>query len=296
MKNLLPIVFVLIVASLGAQSSILLNVQGILRTASGIAVPDGPQNITFKLYDVPSGGMAMWEETAQINVTAGIYNYNLGSGTSINPGIFANSLFLGVTVDGTELLPRAQLTFSPYAIRAFTVACSGAVGDVKYSILNPEEFRMENGDCWVPMDGRALAPTDRLRMTTGITNVPNAGGLFIRSQDNSNSDNDPARDHTSPIATIQTDNFKTHTHEMASAGQHSHTYNDYLVSILFGYEIDLFSSFRPLVAIINPESNVYELFPYTTEEAGEHVHTINSTGGAETRPKNLNLWTYIRIN
>jgi hypothetical protein len=288
MKNLLPIVFVLIVASLGAQSSILLNVQGILRTASGIAVPDGPQNITFKLYDVPSGGMAMWEETAQINVTAGIYNYNLGSGTSINPGIFANSLFLGVTVDGTELLPRAQLTFSPYAIRAFTVACSGAVGDVKYSILNPEEFRMENGDCWVPMDGRALAPTDRLRMTTGMTNVPNAGGLFIRSQDNSNSDNDPARDHTSPIATIQTDNFKTHTHEMTSAGQHSHTYPDN-VSYTQRLNDGIGDTVWSLEVHNTPTSP-------STSAAGEHVHTINSTGGAETRPKNLNLWTYIRIN
>ena len=36
----------------------------------------------------------------------------------------------------------------------------------------------------------------------------------------------------------------------------------------------------------------------TTNPNGDHNHTLNIdvNGGTETRSKNLNLWTYIRIN
>lgn len=298
MKNVLLTILALSALSVHAQQTqIRLNVQGILRTASGIAVPDGPQNVTFKLYTAASGGTAQWEETAQVTVTAGIYNYNLGSQTAIDPGIFANGLFLGVTVDGTELLPRAELTFSPYSIRAFTVACSGAVGDVKYSILNPDEFRLENGDCWVPMDGRALSSSDKLRIRTGMTNVPNAGGLFVRSQEFSNTDNDPDRTHNSSIAAIQGDAFKTHNHGVSDPG-HSHGINDP------GHRHGITSSGSDDNGNYNDWGNSADRTNHTDNSTTgitivsniTNISIQNSGSSNETRPKNINLWTYIRIN
>ena len=92
------------------------------------------------------------------------------------------------------------------------VLCSGAVGDVKYSFLNPTQFAAQNGDCWVPLDGSSLSGT-KLGMITGISTLPNAGGLFVRAQEFSNSpDNDPGRTHTSTIGQVQNDEFKQHDH------------------------------------------------------------------------------------
>lgn len=288
MKNLLLTLLVVQAISLNAQlvqSNIRLNVQGILRTASGIAVPDGPQNVTFKLYTAASGGAAEWEEPAQVTVTSGIYSYNLGGGqTPIDPNIFANRLFLGVTVDGTELLPRAELTFSPYSIRAFTVACSGAVGDVKYSILNPDEFRLENGECWVPMDGRSIAGS-KLATRTGLSIIPDGGGLFIRSQEFSHSpDRDPGRTSSSQVGTIQEDDFKSHRHTITDPG-HRHGYTDRFRNTKRSDDV----SDRDVGGEILISDN------YETEVSTTNI-TINYTGGTETRPKNINLWTYIRIN
>lgn len=299
MKNVLLTILALSALSVHAQQTqIRLNVQGILRTASGIAVPDGPQNVTFKLYTVASGGTAEWEETAQVTVTAGIYSYNLGGGqTAIDPSIFANRLFLGVTVDGTELLPRAELTYSPYSIRAFTaftVACSGAVGDVKYSILNPDEFRLENGDCWVPMDGRSIAGS-KLAARTGRSSIPDGSGLFIRSQEfNGGANNDPDRTSATAIATIQQHELFRHNHTTSPAGEHSHSHRDKRTgedwaAPLGGDAID-----SDMYANGDGTGGFDEIRRTGTEP--NHVHQISETGGNETRPKNINLWTYIRIN
>lgn len=299
MKNLLLTLLVLNAITLGAQPDILLNVQGILRTASGNAVPDGPQNVTFKLYTVASGGTALWEETAQVNVTAGIYNYNLGNQTDLDAGIFANKIFLGVTIDGTELLPRAELTYAPYSIRAYTastVACSGAVGDVKYSILNPTQFAAENGDCWVPMDGRSIVGS-KLAAATGRSSIPDCSGLFIRSQEFSGgTDNDPDRTSASTIATIQQHQIFRHSHTVGQAGGHYHTYGDRRIyedpwnALQFGGTVssdDLY-----------PDGDGTDGIDETrrTSDEPDHVHPLSETGGNETRPKNINLWTYIRIN
>lgn len=299
MKNLLlTLLFgqVITLCAQSQQSAILLNVQGILRTASGIAVPDGPQNVTFKLYTVALGGAALWEENAQVTVTAGIYSYNLGNQTAIDPSIFAEKLYLGVSVDGTEMLPRAELTYSPYSIRAFTaftVACSGAVGDVKYSILNPQEFIQENGDCWVPMDGRSIVGS-KLAIRTGRTSIPDGGGLFIRSQEFSGgANNDPDRTPSSPIATFQQHELFRHSHTTSPAGAHDHSYKDRRINEDWDAPLG-----GTVVSNMYMDGDGTPGFDENRRTGNEpnHVHTISETGGNETRPRNINLWTYIRIN
>lgn len=271
-------------------------VQGFLKDATGIAIADGPRSITFKLYNVLIGGTAQWTDTQTVNVFGGVYSTVLGSATNpvdaLNWGV--NTFYLGITIQGTELTPRTELTYVPSSLGvsiAQEEICSGAVGDVKYSILEPAVFAAVNGSCWVPMDGRALATTDKLRQITGQTTLPNGGGMFLRNQEFQTSPvgNDPDRTATSPIATLQDQSFLSHSHTgtMASNGGHSHNYTRYGVQV---------SSNEGYFDVLLGNIGLIYSSVYSSTDTHSHTVTLNNTGGAETRPKNLNFWVYIRIN
>lgn len=303
-NRILPLVCIAFLLSFGtfAQQKKKISLQGLLKDGSGKAVKDDIYSATFKLYTTLSGGDAVWTENQDIAVKGGIYSALLGSSVSLDSDKLnwgTNSYFVGVSIKGVELSPRTELTFAPYSLGspsadvATTVKCSGAVGDVKYSILNPTQFKDVNGDCWVPMDGRNIFGT-KLATILGTNTIPDAGGLFLRGQEFANSpDNDPGRTSASTIAVLQDESFKSHNHNgnTSDAGTHTHpyldlvrTYSDFnVVSNAGGANV------RPVD--VNPKE-----FSRNTSEAGLHKHTISSDGGQETRPKNLNLWTYIRIN
>jgi hypothetical protein len=278
-----------------AQQTKKISLQGFLKDANGKAVADGQQEITFKLYTALTGGTAEWTDVQTLNVFGGVYSTHLGKTTNpldaLNWGV--NTYYVGVTVQGTELTPRTELTFAPYSLgspKAQEVVCSGAVGDVKYSILDPTQFAAVNGSCWVPMDGRALIATDKLRTITGLTTLPNAGGLFLRGQEFAGqpSNHDPDRTATTTIATLQDQAFLSHNH----TGSTSTDGGGYIGTFVTPGYITV--SGNQLVG----GSNGLNQLPNTSAYAPSHSHSlnINANGGTETRPKNLNLWTYIRIN
>ncbi len=225
-----------------------------------------------------------------MDVIGSIYSHYLGSVTPLDAADFDSTLYLGVVVGNFELTPRTELSYSPYAFSvavAQTVVCSGAVGDVKYSILNPTQFAAENGACWVPMDGRSIAGS-KLAGITGLSTLPDGGGLFIRSQEFSGgANNDPSRTFNSPIATFQGEAVQAHTHDVAIP-PHSHTYIRQNVEVYKnGFLINTGNN-DILLDKGAPTEN-------TSEDPGEIV-TSGGSSGPETRPKNLNFWIYIRIN
>jgi len=293
-----------------------ISIQGFLKDANGKAVADGQQNVTFKLYTKETGGTLSWTEDQQINVFGGVYSTYLGKTKSLDTLNWgANTYFVGITVQGTELTPRTELTFAPYSLgspKAQEVVCSGAVGDIKYSILNPTEFAKVNGNCWVPMDGRALKSTDKLSTYIKMTNIPDGSGVFIRSQEfTGKADRDPDRDANSSVATLQVDSFLSHKHNAKSdsSGNHTHTITDPGHSHIWNNGVEQDDSgnggsFREYTLIPGPppgdvpnpiraaKTNI------SINESVKHTHPIyiDNEGGKETRPKNLNFYIYIRIN
>lgn len=287
-----------------AQKSRRISFQGFLRDASGKAVEDGRNTIIFKLYSVPQGGTAEWTETQDLNILGGVCSTHFGGNANPLEGLDwgTKTYYVGITVQGIELTPRTELTFAPYALgaaKAQESVCSGAIGDIKHSILNPTQFAAANGSCWVPMDGRALAPTDKYRQITGFTSLPDAGGLFFRGQefDNSPTTSDPDRTTATAVGTFQDQAMLSHTHTgTMSDNTHAHTFDRVTPPITTPFNstalgtksYNFFDYFEKLQSTLNIQ----------TAPVSGHTHTLTlgNAGGTENRPKNLNFWVYIRIN
>lgn len=303
--------FIVINANAQSTQNRKLSVQGYLKDGNGKAVDNGNYAITFKVYDVATGGTALWtEDNPTVNVYGGIYTVQLGAINDISLLAWDKPYFLGISISGTELSPRTELTYAPYAFavnKATYVQCSGAVGDVKYSTLDPIKFATVNGDCWVPMDGRTITGS-KLATLLGVTTITNAGGMFLRGQDFLNSDNDPDRTSTSAIATLQNQAFLAHNHSATAdyAGSHNHSSNanggltGSLTNPNFGLAVlnSNGTTAANVDGIGDNQVNLTSIKELIINNGGNHTHnlSVNNNGGIETRPKNLNLWTYVRIN
>lgn len=98
-----------------------ISYQGVLTNASSTPVPDGNYNLTFKLYDVASGGTALWTEAQTVATRNGNFTVMLGSVTALNLP-FDRPYWLGMTVGSDpEMTPRIQLTASAYGLNSKTV-------------------------------------------------------------------------------------------------------------------------------------------------------------------------------
>lgn len=74
--------------------------------------------MTLKIYNVASGGSALFTETQPVAVANGVFNVLIGSGTPLTLP-FDVQYFLGITVDAdAEMSPRQPLAAAPYAIRS----------------------------------------------------------------------------------------------------------------------------------------------------------------------------------
>ncbi|MGA1826225.1 MAG: hypothetical protein ACMUIP_16335, partial [bacterium] len=101
-----------------------INYEGKLADTDGYDV-NGAYEMTFYMYDIDSGGTALWSEPQTVTITDGIFNAKLGITTSFPTGLFDNdNLYLEVTIrnpdtDAYEILsPRYHLASSAFALKA----------------------------------------------------------------------------------------------------------------------------------------------------------------------------------
>ncbi|WP_149242240.1 hypothetical protein [Dyadobacter sp. 32] len=164
------------------------------------------------------------------------------------------------------------------AIMAFTSldkTSEGAIGDVKYSVLPPDKFQEENGSGWVLMDERIPLKNSALKTKHGITELPDARGLFIRTLNSNRADGkgdtfqqENGRERL--MGEYQGDQFSKHNHPMNYELGRSDTWGGGWGSGAGGQ-----------TAVNSP---------------GTTKHVNNEVGGAENRPKSIALYTYVKIN
>ncbi len=92
-----------------------IGVQGKLTDASNTAL-SGTHTMVFKIYNVATGGNALYSASQSVSTDSnGIYNVILNN---LNL-TFAEQYYLGIQVESdSEMIPRINLTSSPYAFRA----------------------------------------------------------------------------------------------------------------------------------------------------------------------------------
>ncbi len=149
-----------------AQVPRLMNYQGVLTDASGVAVPDGNYNITLRIYTEATGGTPIWEEAQLVAAHKGIFNAILGSISPLSIS-FSDQYWLGVTVGaGTELTPRIQFTAAAYSLNA---SDAEKVNNIEANIIpTPNNL--------LPLDNTGKFPTSIVQQTkidgvNGSTNI-----------------------------------------------------------------------------------------------------------------------------
>src|SRR5688572_14039697 len=114
--NIIPIVatavllpFVVYGQSGSAHS---ISFQGALCGTNGQPLPNGPYELTFKFYDLPTGGTALaTSNVPNVPVTSGIGSTPIPVDAAWFEG---QTRYLGISInDGTELAPRVLVTAVP---------------------------------------------------------------------------------------------------------------------------------------------------------------------------------------
>jgi hypothetical protein len=89
------------------------------------------------------------------------------------------------------------------------------------------------------------------------------------------------------IGLAELDSFKSHNHTMQSAGNHKHStsFTSYGTSASWSSAKEMYTTTASGKNAGSESRN--------TSETGSHTHTIDNTGGSETRPKNIRYPYYI---
>jgi len=103
-------------ATIGLSIPQQMSLQGRLTNPAG-GLLSGSYAFDFGIYDVLTGGTALWTESQVLAVSQGIFTVNLGDITPITLP-FDTSYYLEINVSGETLVPRINITSSSYAYRA----------------------------------------------------------------------------------------------------------------------------------------------------------------------------------
>lgn len=129
------ILFYLAIATCGAAvASVppIINYQGKLLQPSGAPVPDSTYQMQFAIYDVPTGGTALWSETnPSVQVKGGLFAVLLGSINNLPANVFDNqNRWFGVKVGSDlEMTPRQQVASVAFAVKANSADVAASVPD-----------------------------------------------------------------------------------------------------------------------------------------------------------------------
>ena len=108
-----------------ADISPTLNYQGRLTDASGNPVADGNYDLTFRIYDDPTGGTLQWASggsAVSVPVANGLFSVVLGDGSmaALPEQIFTGQmLYLEIQIDGEPpFSPREPIVANAYSLRS----------------------------------------------------------------------------------------------------------------------------------------------------------------------------------
>ena len=137
---------------LTAQEPQMFRYQG--RILDNDALVSGNLDFSFKLYDTPTGGTSLYEDTANIMVVDGLYSTMIGddttSGGDLGDALNNPAVYLEIEVGGETLTPRERIVSVPYAMNGLPS------GSVVLSASNPNAALEAKGYSLVYSDVNSL--------------------------------------------------------------------------------------------------------------------------------------------
>ncbi len=139
------------------------------------------------------------------------------------------------------------------------------VGDIQQSMLTEAQIQTEYGTGWVLMDGRDVTGSSYATIT-GNTTLPDARGQFLRGKSHGRSDGQENPDGDVVLGLAQTDAFDAHTHSVATTWGGSNSGTGTSAQNTSG------------------------------SASGPVGRNVSEAGGNETRPKNITINFFVKIN
>jgi len=167
--------------AVSAQIPRTLSYQGVLTDNTGKPRAEGNYAFTFRLYDIASGGTAIWSEQKTLSIKGGLFSTALGDQTPFGPAVkFDRPYWLGIQVGNEpELAQRIPLTsvgYSMSSLRADTAMIAMVAlpssSDTTWRVSGENVYRL-NGNVGVG----AMQPDIKFVVDRG-----NTAGYVMRTQ------------------------------------------------------------------------------------------------------------------
>lgn len=197
----------------------------------------------------------------------------------------------GDAIDNVDDGPSLKEAFRCLNNKLSTSEIGGSnlpIGTIISSMLPPEAFERQYGRAWVLADGSRVANTSGYFNVTGNNRIPDLRGLFLRGVNGARADGKgdtlgENRDVGSyqDYATARPETpFSGSTN---TTGEHTHTYD----------------KARPYNSATGSHDRAKNSGNTgTTAASGEHSHSfvVTEGGDSETRPRNVSVYFYIKVN
>jgi hypothetical protein len=161
----------------------------------------------------------------------------------------------------------------------------GHVGEIRYSLLTPEQFQGSYGKEWELMKGQAIPHDSELLPLFGLPTVPDARGIFLRCSNEGRNRETGNPEGDLRVGMHQADTFKSHDHS-GKTGDDSpdHTHNH---SWPGEYGNGGFARGDRAGAIWHGGQ--------TRGASVKHQHQIEAEGGEETRPRCITVNAFVKM-
>lgn len=273
------------------------------------AIPSSGQTIRYMVYRKdPSGNTYLYQDNVSINsigynVSNGSYSYTLSNALLVNSRYNYLVRVYFSTDNYTTMLEEQEFSIS-------SASAIMPVGTVISYVGNNGNVSTLEGGGWFKCDGRAISTltlnltADEITAFVNVvgSNLPDLRGVFLRGLDEGRGYDDNAGTRTGGEGTTGVRSYQAcliqahgHTGTAAAGGDHNHGGNTGSASRDYTH-----GTTSNIVGVVGSESvadnNFNDTHTHSIPSSGTHTHslTINSEGGAETRPENIAVYYLIR--
>lgn len=179
-------------------------------------------------------------------------------------------------------VPRLQLT------RSIEQGDLNPVGMIVASMLTEAQFQSLNGSSWVLAAGQSVAGT-LYATVTGNTTAPDLRGMILRGKNNGRVDGQQDVDGERTLGALQGQSTKLPNSGFSTSSTGSHQHNT------------LIGGAGSIAAYPGDNSHMGSSsggagWRTYTDGQGVHSHSITAGGDSETRPKNIAVNHFIKVN